>query len=326
MMDKNSNKQNINSGKYPILFLEPVLQHKIWGGTRLITDFGYHSESSDIGECWGIAAHPHGDVSIKGGRYDGEKLSDFWRKEPDFFGKYSNDRFPLLIKIIDAKEDLSIQVHPDDSYARTKEQESFGKMECWYILDCPEGANLVIGHNATTKQQLVQMISDGKWDDLIRRIPVHKGDFIQIDAGTVHSITAGCLILETQQNSDITYRLYDYDRCPDGKRRELHIDKSIDMIEAPAKSVANSVIKTETMPENRWNLLVSCEYYNVYKMELTQSFSFSHNESFLNMSVVEGAGTVEGIAVKKGDHFMIPAGYGNISMEGKMTIIASEAK
>lgn len=328
MMDEELNleKNSKKAGNYPILFLEPVLQHNIWGGTRLVTDFGYQSEGTDIGECWGIAAHPHGDVSVKSGEYVGKKLSEFWEQEPQFFGKFSCDKFPLLIKIIDAKEDLSIQVHPDDVYAQTIEQETFGKMECWYILDCPSEASLVIGHNAATKEELIQMISQGKWNELIRRVPIQKGDFIQIDAGTVHAITAGCLILETQQNSDITYRLYDYDRRTDGKLRELHIDKSIDVIEVPAKSVENSVVKTGEMPENRWNELVSCEYYSVYKMELTQCVCFSHNESFLNMSVVEGSGTIDGLTVKKGDHFLIPADYGEIVMEGSMTIIASEAK
>lgn len=328
MMDKEIDygKVSKKARNYPILFLEPVLQHNIWGGTRLITDFGYKSEASDIGECWGIAAHPHGDVSVKSGEYAGRKLSEIWKQEPPFFGKFSHEKFPLLIKIIDAKEDLSIQVHPDDVYAQTKEQETFGKMECWYILDCPQGANLVIGHNAKTKEELIQMISEGRWEEFIHRIPIQKDDFIQIDAGTVHAVTAGCLILETQQNSDITYRLYDYDRKTNGKLRELHIDKSIDVIKVPAKSVRNSVVKTGAMPKNQLNRLISCEYYSIYKIELTQSICFSHNESFLNMSVVEGNGMVDGISVKKGDHFLIPADYGEIVLEGKMTIIASEAK
>ena len=157
-------------------------------------------------------------------------------KHPEVFGKVDSDRFPLLIKIIDAKDDLSIQVHPDDDYAKVHENGSLGKTECWYILDCKKNATIVIGHNSRTKEELSRMIHEGKWSEFIREIPIKKGDFLQIDPGTVHAIKGGTLILETQQNSDITYRVYDYGRLSNGKPRELHIDKSIDVITVPAKS------------------------------------------------------------------------------------------
>lgn len=133
-------------------------------------------------------------------------------KHPEVFGNVDSDRFPLLIKIIDAKDDLSIQVHPDDDYAKVHENGSLGKTECWYILDCKENATIVIGHNAWTKRGIKPMIHEGKWSEFIREIPIKKGDFLQIDPGTVHAIKGGTLILETQQNSDITYRVYDYGR------------------------------------------------------------------------------------------------------------------
>ena len=180
--------------KSPILFLKPVLKQMVWGGSRLHEDFGYETEADNIGECWGIAAHPNGDSSINcekfHERFSNLTLSALWKKEPKLFGNYDTTQFPLLIKIIDAKSDLSIQVHPDDAYAAREENGSLGKMECWYIIDCPVDAVLVVGHNAKTKEQLEEMVQEGKWDELIRKVPIKKGDFIQIDPGTVHAITA----------------------------------------------------------------------------------------------------------------------------------------
>ena len=137
-----------------IIFLSPVCTHNIWGGTRLNREFGYPIEGDDIGECWGISAHPNGDGTVASGAYQGMKLSELWEKHPELFGNTGMDRFPLLIKIIDAKDDLSIQVHPDDAYAKVHENGSLGKTECWFILDCKENATLVVGHNAKTKEEL----------------------------------------------------------------------------------------------------------------------------------------------------------------------------
>lgn len=312
--------------KYPILFLEPVLKSMVWGGERLRTVYGYESTEDQLGECWGISAHPNGDCALLNVEYSGMTLSEFWDREPEFFGRYQESCFPLLTKIIDAEKDLSIQVHPDDAYAAERENGSLGKMECWYVVDCPEGAELVVGHHAKDREELVQMVKEGRWQELLRRVPIAPGDFIQIDPGTIHAITSGCLIVETQQNSDITYRLYDYDRKVDGKPRQLHIEQSLDVIRVPSPSVADSVQHTQNQQENVWKTLVSCQYYRVYKLELTGSLSFTHNETFFNMTVVEGSGTVNGIPVEKGEHFIIPANYGRIKVEGKMTLLASDAK
>ena len=141
-----------------IIRLQPTFSHTIWGGTRLREDYGYQEPGDDIGECWGISAHPSGDDTVVGGAYDGCKLSALWAEHRELFGNVSGDRFPLLVKIIDAKADLSIQVHPDDAYAGVHENGSLGKTECWYVLDAPEGGTLVVGHNAQTKEELESMI------------------------------------------------------------------------------------------------------------------------------------------------------------------------
>ena len=293
-----------------ILFLNPVCTHNIWGGTKLREEFGYPVEGDDIGECWGISAHSNGDGSIRNGVYAGKKLSEVWEEHREVFGNLTYDRFPLMAKIIDAREDLSIQVHPDDAYAEEHENGSFGKTECWYILDAPEGGTLVAGHNATTKEELASMIHEGRWDEFIREIPVKKGDFIQIDPGTVHAIKGGLLILETQQNSDITYRVYDYDRLQNGKPRELHVEKSIDVITVPAKPVADSVKSALDLPKNQLNELYSCKYYDIFKLDVDGKAEFVQQYPFLMMSVVEGDGIVDSQPVKKGDHFILPYEYG----------------
>lgn len=313
----------MNEKKREILFLDPVCKHNIWGGSRLREEFGYPEEGDDIGECWGISAHPNGDGTVRNGAFAGMKLSEIWEKHPEFFGNLDYDRFPLLTKIIDARDDLSIQVHPDDDYAKANENGSFGKTECWYVMDCPKDAKLVIGHHANTKEELTEMIRQGSWKELIREIPVKKGDFIQIDPGTVHAIKGGLLILETQQNSDITYRVYDYDRLSDGKPRELHVEKSIDVIEVPAKSVEDSVKSALGLPQNQLNELYSCKYYSVFQMDVNGNAEFEQNYPFLLLSVLEGTGTINGQAVKKGDHLILPCDFGKAEMQGKMSMIVS---
>ena len=306
-----------------LLRLQPVFTHNIWGGDRLSKDFGYDIEGNDIGECWGISAHPNGEGVIKGGEYDGVKLSELWKTNPELFGNADYDRFPLLIKIIDAKDDLSIQVHPDDEYAKVHENGSLGKTECWYILDCSDGGTIVVGHNATTKDELKDMIENGRWSDFIREIPIKKGDFIQIDPGTVHAIKGGTLILETQQNSDITYRVYDYDRLQNGKPRQLHVNQSIDVITVPAKSAEDSVKDMSALPSNQVNVMYSCKYYTVSKIRVDGSFTMENTKPFLNITVIEGEGTINGELVKKGDHMIAPAGCGNLECEGCFEMIVS---
>ncbi len=305
-----------------ILFLEPVFKEMIWGGNRLNTDFGYELPSNHTGECWAVSAHKNGDCLVKNGEYKGITLSSLWDNHRELFGGLEGETFPLLIKIIDAKEDLSIQVHPDDAYAHEFENGSLGKTECWYILDCKEDAQIVIGHNAKDKEDLKEMIAEHKWDELIRVISIQKGDFFQINPGTVHAIKAGTMILETQQNSDITYRLYDYDRLSDGKPRELHIDKSIDVIQSP--HVETQVDRNEINLDNgKIEELVTCPFYTVSKIMIHGKQEFSQTEPFTIISVIEGSGVIDAISIQKGDHFILPAGYGNYNIEGNLTLITS---
>ncbi|WMC91548.1 GH1 family beta-glucosidase [Kineothrix sp. MB12-C1] len=326
VMETNGKELSINKLMRQILFLNPIFKKMVWGGERLKTEFEYDTTSRDVGECWGISAHPHGDCEVKEGFYKGKKLSELWRKLPGLFGNYDAENFPLLVKMIDAKEDLSIQVHPDDKYAGMHEGGSLGKTECWYVMDCDEDARLVIGHNAETKEQMAQMIEKGEWEKFIREIPVRRGDFIQIDPGTVHAIKGGLMILETQQSSDITYRLYDYGRMVNGKPRKLHLDKSMDVITVPSNDINKDVENTLGLNANSMNVLVSNEYYTVWKLEVAKDFTLSQDYPFMNMSVIEGDGLINGQFIKKGDHFVLPADFGLIELHGKMQLIASAVK
>lgn len=309
-----------------ILYLNPVFKQTIWGGERLGKDWPYEIPGNDTGECWAVSAHPNGDCTVKEGNYKGKTLSELWKEHPEFFGNISSDRFPLLVKIIDSKADSSIQVHPDDAYAKVNENGSLGKAECWYVLDCAENASLVIGHNAKSKDELTDIIHNGRWNELIREIPVQKGDFIQIDPGTLHAIKGGIMILEIQKNSDITYRVYDYGRLADGKPRQLHIDQSIDVITVPAKPTEESVIKTGNLPANQMNQLIACDYYKVWKLDVTEPVTITQEYPFLTVSVIEGDGFIDGQMIGKGDHFILPNGYGTANLLGHMQLILSSAE
>ena len=305
-----------------ILFLTPIFKEMIWGGERLKTEFGYEIPSNHTGECWVISAHEHGDCIISEGKFQGKSLSSLWNNHKELFGNLPMENFPLLTKLIDAKTDLSIQVHPNNEYAKNYENGSWGKTECWYILDCDEEAKIVIGHHAKNKAEVERMILNKEWDSFIRVVDLKKGDFFQIDPGCVHAIKGGILILETQRSSDITYRVYDYDRLSDGKPRELHIQKSIDVITAPFIE-KNIKPKKEIEQAYHKTHFITTEYYTVEKIEVIEAVTLKQENPFLIMSVIEGSGFIDGKVIEKGSHFIIPCGYGEFILKGAMTIIQS---
>lgn len=323
VMETNGAILSVNQKRKPVLFFEPVFKQKIWGGERLGKDWPYRIPGEQIGECWAVGAHPNGDCVVREGIYQGKTLSELWEQEPALFGHTGLDRFPLLVKILDVKTDLSIQVHPDDHYADMHENNASGKSECWYILDCEADSALVVGHNARNKEELTTMIREGRWSEFIRELPVKKGDVIRIDPGTVHAIKGGIMLLEIQQNSDITYRIYDYDRLENGKPRELHMEQSIDVITVPAKPLRDCVQETANLPKDQKNLLVAGGCFKVWKIDVVNRISFPQEYPFLIMSVTAGDGLINGQLIQKGDHFILPCGYGEIALQGEMEIIAA---
>ncbi len=287
------------------IFLKPEVKNLIWGS-----------------EQWGISAHPNGDDFVLNEEYKGLHLSDLWKNKPELFGNAKGDRFPLLTKVIDAKKDLSIQVHPDDEYAAKNENGSLGKTECWFIMDALPETKIVIGHNAKNSDEVKSMIENHQWNDFIREVPVHKGDFFFIEPGTVHAIKGGTVILETQQSSDITYRVYDYDRLQDGKKRPLHVKQSIDVIKAPFEE-KNVPLNQKKQLSEKFTQLVSCDYFTVWHAKINGNVSFEQTMPFLLCSVISGSGKINGKEIKSSEHFILPCGFGKVSFEGEMELILS---
>ncbi|HKM33626.1 MAG TPA: type I phosphomannose isomerase catalytic subunit [Lachnospiraceae bacterium] len=306
-----------------ILFLQPHLKDVVWGGSKLRDEFNYEGAGDSTGECWGICAHPNGDAVVSIGNYKGMTLSKLYKDHRELFGNLKAMEFPLLVKIIDTRESLSIQVHPHDAYVKTHENCQNGKSECWYIMDCPTNAFLIIGHHAKSRKQLADLIHQGRYEELIRRIPVKKGDFIQIAPGTVHAIEGGFTILETQQSSDITYRVYDYGRLVNGKPRPLHVEQSVDVINVPDMTSAEAVVQTDWLPINQLNQLIVCDFYKVFKLVVKGSTTVNQKYPFLAVSVLDGKGSIGGTIVKKGDHLILPAGFGEAVFSGNMELILS---
>lgn len=313
-----------------LIFLQPVLHNNIWGGHRLAEEWGYDAPEGKVGECWGISAHPHGDCTVAGGPYDGKHLSELWDTHRELFGNAAGDRFPLLIKVLDAHDDLSIQVHPDDAYATEHENGSLGKHECWYVLDAHPHAHIIVGQHAHDRAEFAQMVEESRWDDLVNLVPIKSHDFFDIKPGTVHAIMAGTLLIETQQSSDVTYRVYDYDRPQaDGTLRELHLDRAMDVIDYNAQAPLTGEVMT---PETDGiTPLLSCKYFDVLRIRsyAEAPTTVTQDHPFLCVSVVEGAGQVSTPAgtweLRRGAHLVAPANSGDLTFSGDLTAIASFA-
>lgn len=310
-----------------LFFLDPVFQERIWGGRALEEKFGYDIPEGNIGECWGISAHPNGESVIKNGAYAGKKLSELWGHTPELFGKQSAEVFPLLVKVLDANADLSVQVHPDDAYARINENGELGKTECWYIAHCDDNANIIFGHNATTKEEMTTMIANGEWNKFLRRQPVKKGDFFYVPSGTIHALCKGTIALEVQQSSDTTYRLYDYDRREtSGNLRELHIDKSIDVSTIPHRPVNPEPKVITNSDELKIVELVSNDFFAVSKYEVNgiSTYGFAKPDAYTLISITHGSGEIEETPVKKGDHLLVTVNAGQLKFNGKFQAIVAQ--
>lgn len=300
------------------LFLQSVMHEKIWGGTKLRDEFGYEIPSDKVGEYWAISAHPNGVSTVKNGRFAGQKLDTLYAEHRELFGDRSEPVFPLLTKILDANDWLSVQVHPDDAYGLKHEGE-LGKTECWYIIAADEGAEIIYGHNAKSKEELREQIESKNWDQLLTKVKVKAGDFFYVPSGTMHAIGSGILILETQQSSDTTYRVYDFDRKDDaGNLRELHLEKSIDVLNIGEPANSRPVnLQVDNLSST---LLVANDFFAVYKWELIGQADFTKTADYTLNSVLNGQGqlTVDGqvYPIHKGDHFILPSDVASWKLEG----------
>ena len=338
-----------------IMKLEPAFKDNLWGGTKLRTVFGKKCDYDVIGESWELSAHPDGQSVIASGIFTGMYFGEFIEKYGhDVVGWKSSslDRFPVLIKFIDAKKDLSIQIHPDDDYALEIENE-FGKNEMWYVVDCEPGAFLYCGlKKDSSKEEIRERIENNTITDILNKIEVHKGDCVMVKAGTIHAIGAGILICEIQQNSNCTYRMYDYDRKDKfGNKRELHIDKAIDVVDV--KKYKPFISDNKDVPEGA-EVLVSCKYFECYKYVLGSDAAEAEHASdiedncyntenvrntgkvnisvdamsFRSVIVIDGSGKIavgnNTMDYNAGDSFFVIAGEKVINLEGTGTVIVTK--
>lgn len=313
------------------LFLNPVFHEKLWGGRLLEKDFGYHLPGGKIGECWAISGHPHGTNSVENDEYQGMLLSDIYIKYPELFGNPKSKIFPLLIKFLDAEDSLSVQVHPDNEYAKLHEGE-LGKTECWYVLHAEPGAYLTYGHSAKTRKELKQMIENGDWNNLLKKKYVKTGDFVYVPSGTIHALNKGIEVIETQQSSDTTYRLYDYDRVEKktGKKRELHLQQSIDVTTVPYQE-PTLAIKSQKIGSSTVTVLVEppiSPYFSVYKWDVADELSLQRgNKPYVLASVIEGSGNLivngQQYSIQKGTNFILTHNINEWKITGKLRLICS---
>lgn len=309
------------------LFLHSVMHEKIWGGNRLSTEFGYSIPSQTTGEYWAISAHPNGVSVVANGDYAGIPLDQLYAERRDLFGNSPSPVFPLLTKILDADDWLSVQVHPDDAYGLEHEGE-LGKTECWYVIAAEEGAEIIYGHEAKSRQELAKMIEEKAWDKLLTRVPVVAGDFFYVPSGTMHAIGKGIMILETQQSSDTTYRVYDFDRTDhQGQLRELHIQQSIDVM--TIGEPANSHPDTIQVGDLTATTYVSNPFFTVYKWTIDGHVEMKQNAPYYLVSVLDGQGqlTVDGqqTPLSKGDHFILPSDVTKWTFDGQLSLIVSHS-
>ena len=314
---------------YPIK-LKPAFKDYLWGGTRLRDDFGKDCDFDKIAESWELSCHKDGNSVVADGEFAGLTLAQYIEKEgKSVLGtnceKFEN--FPILIKLIDAKDNLSVQVHPNNEYAQRVEGE-YGKTEMWYVVDCDEGASLLYGfkHNIT-KEEFRERIENNTLLEVTNSVPVKKGDVFFIEAGTLHAIGKGILIAEIQQNSNTTYRIYDYGRVgADGKPRQLHIDKAVDVTNlCPAKPYPQS----EPVDMGGWTKkrLAKCEYFTVDVINVDTSAALEADKSsFVNILVLDGGCVLssegnDAVELKKGDSVFIPAGLGKCELTGKCSAV-----
>ena len=312
--------------------LNPAFKDYLWGGTKLRDEYGKKCDLDKVAESWELSCHKDGCSVVADGEYAGLTLPQYIEKAGKAVLGTDCEKFeyfPILIKLIDAKQNLSVQVHPDNDYAMRVEGE-YGKTEMWYVVDCEPGAGLLYGFkHEISKEEFRRRIEDNTLLEVTNRVEVHPGDVFFIEAGTLHAIGEGILIAEIQQNSNTTYRVYDYGRVgADGKPRQLHIEKAIDVTRlAPAtRPCGRPQAKPEAFDGGSVLPLASCDYFTVKEMEVTSHAELMADEkSFHSLLLLDGSLTLsmggEKLEMKKGASVFVPAGSGNYTLTGKGRLI-----
>jgi mannose-6-phosphate isomerase len=297
-----------------ILQLLPLFKERIWGGQKLKT---YYRDlpPGNIGECWGISAHQQGDSKIANGIVKDQTLSQVYQQYPQWFNGATSSRFPLLVKIIDAREDLSVQVHPDNAYALANEHD-LGKHEAWVVLNVGDQARIQLGHTALTQQSFKEAIHHQQWQSLLKYEPLAINDVIDITPGTLHALCAGTVVLEIQQSSDVTYRVYDYQRRdPLGQPRTLHLPQAMAVTTVPF--VATKQTKLNKSLLNKLQPLIHNDHFIVEACGVdTETGVLIHHHQYRLATVIEGNIFIDNQAFKQGDHFIITSTVKQFTLSG----------
>jgi len=312
---------------YPLVF-EPILQDRIWGGTKLKTDLGKNIPTETTGESWELSTVNNNVSVVKAGEYQGKPLTDLLEQYPaevlgDKVHAQFGTQFPLLFKFLDAREDLSIQVHPNDELAKERHN-SFGKTEMWYVMQADKGSRIIVGFKEkSSPQEYLEKLESKNLIDILNEEPAQKGDVYFLETGTIHAIGAGIVIAEIQQTSDITYRIYDWDRVDaNGKGRELHVEQALDAMNYNTTDTK----KEYTKVENKSNTMVDCPYFTTNFLPLNGYTDISKSgDSFTVYICTEGEYTFEAnnetYAFKKGDTVLVPAALTAYSLTGTATLL-----
>lgn len=330
--------RNLNCRNEPFL-LQPAGKDYLWGGRRLKEDFGKELPLEPLAETWECSAHPDGTSIVASGGQKGKSLRELLREHPEYLGTHPKvgqgalGDLPILIKLIDAKQDLSVQVHPDDDYAREHENGSLGKTEMWYVLDALEDTTLVYGFwHDMSREILQESLKQGTIEKYLQKVKIKKDDIFYIEAGTVHAIGAGALIAEIQENSNLTYRMYDYNRLDkDGNPRTLHVEKALQAVNLKGSTEPRQPMRIlKYQPGCAMEFLCRCKYFQVERLLLHtkegQRIPFQTGEnSFQVLLCIEGYGKLEEMGVSihfgRGDCIFIPADSQPLELTGQAQLL-----
>lgn len=337
MTSINMSRKGEDGGMRPLpCLLKPQGKDYLWGGTRLNDDFAKGIDLSPLAETWECSTHPAGPSIVASGPYAGQLLPEMLKRHPEYLGTHpetEKGELPILIKLIDACQDLSVQVHPDDAYAAEHENGSLGKTEMWYVLDAPKGARLIYGfYHDMDREVLKKSLLNGTVEKYLRKTAVRKDDVFFVEPGTVHGIGAGCLIAEIQESSNITYRLYDYNRVDkNGQPRSLHIDRALAVADLRGRAEPRQPMRVlRYRPGYASELLCRCKYFQVERLLVNTErcrkmvdFQTEAN-SFQVLLCIGGCGVIsdqekrgEPLNFFRGDCVFVPASCAPLKIHGR---------
>lgn len=302
-----------------ILFFKPIPRYAVWGNHLVKKYFGYKDFSDGIGQSWSFSAQEDNSTICITPPYNGMTLSELWNNHKELFGEYSG-KFPLLISLVAPEDDLSIQIHPNEEYARNLGY-SFGKNEAWYFIKCDKNSSIVYGHQAKNEEDLNHYIEEDKWEQLVKKVNVKNDDFVYIPSGTLHALKKGSIVYEVQQSTDVTFRFYDYHRKDSkGNERELHLRQAIECL---SFNNEHKLLKEQRIIKKfRYGIetqFISNSSFTIKKLDVEGEIDRFYSE-FQLATVIKGMGKINQIPIKIGDNFLITQ-KSEIIIDGKMVIM-----